>query len=34
MKKEALLVSTVAGDAVSVARQYALGLELAEFCTA
>ena len=34
MKKEALLISTVAGDAVSVARQYALGLELAEFCTA
>ena len=34
MKKEALLISTVAGDAATVARQYALGLELAEFCTA
>ena len=34
MKKEALLISTVAGDAAPVARQYGLGLELAEFCTA
>lgn len=34
MKKEAFLISTIAEDAVQTARQYGLGLEIAEFCTA
>lgn len=34
MKKEAFLISTIAEDAVQAARQYGLGLEIAEFCTA
>lgn len=34
MKKEAFLISTIAGDAAQTAQRYGLGLELAEFCTA
>lgn len=34
MNKEHLFLSTTASDASSVARQYGLGLEIAEFCTA
>ena len=34
MKKENLYISTIAADAVPVARKYGLGLEIAEYCTA
>ncbi len=34
MKKEQLYLSTIAPDAGSLAREYGLGLEIAEFCTA
>ncbi|MBP3304799.1 MAG: sugar phosphate isomerase/epimerase [Oscillospiraceae bacterium] len=34
MKKEKLFISTIAEDAVPVAREYGLGLEIAEYCTA
>lgn len=34
MKKEKLYLSTTADDAAALARQYGLGLELAEYCTA
>lgn len=34
MKKEQLLISTTASDADAVARQYGLGIEIAEYCTA
>lgn len=34
MKKDKLLLSTVAADAAQVARKYGLGLEIAQFCTA
>lgn len=34
MKREAILISTIAEDAAQTAEQYGLGLELAEFCTA
>lgn len=34
MRREQLHISTIAEDAVTLAREYGLGLELAEFCTA
>lgn len=34
MRKENLYLSTIAPDAASAARQYGLGVELAQFCTA
>ena len=34
MRKENIFLSTIAPDAAAVARQYGLGLEIAEFCTA
>ena len=34
MRKENIYVSTIATDAVRVAKEYGLGLELAEYCTA
>ena len=34
MKRENLYLSTIATDAASVAREYGLGLEIAEYCTA
>ena len=34
MKKENCYLSTIASDAVETAKQYGLGLEIAEFCTA
>lgn len=34
MRKENLFVSTIASDASAVARQYGLGIEIAEYCTA
>ena len=34
MKKESCYLSTIASDAVETAKQYGLGLEIAEFCTA
>ena len=34
MKRENIYLSTIAPDAVSVAGQYGLGIEIAEFCTA
>ena len=34
MKKDVLLISTIAQDAAKTARSYGLGLELAEYCTA
>ena len=34
MKKENCYLSTIASDAAETARQYGLGLEIAEFCTA
>lgn len=34
MLKERLYISTIAEDAGTVARQYGLGLEIAEYCTA
>ena len=34
MRKENIYVSTIATDAVQVAKEYGLGLELAEYCTA
>lgn len=34
MKKSNLYISTIASDGARVARQYGLGLEIAEFCTA
>ena len=34
MKKEMIYLSTIATDAVRVAREYGFGLELAEYCTA
>ena len=34
MKKENLYLSTIAPDAPRVAREYGLGLEIAEYCTA
>ena len=34
MKKENIYLSTIASDAVKVAGEYGLGLEIAEFCTA
>ena len=34
MKKENCYLSTIASDAAQTARQYGLGLEIAEFCTA
>lgn len=34
MKKENTYISTIASDGAAVARQYGLGLEIAEYCTA
>ena len=34
MKKERVFLSTIAPDAATTARQYGLGVELAQFCTA
>ena len=34
MKKENIYLSTIATDAVQVAREYGFGLEIAEYCTA
>ena len=34
MKKENLYLSTIDADAAAVAREYGLGLEIAEYCTA
>lgn len=34
MKKENIYISTIAPDAAPLAREYGLGLEIAEFCTA
>ena len=34
MKKENIYLSTIASDAVHMAREYGLGLEIAEYCTA
>ena len=34
MKKENTYLSTIAADAVRVAAEYGLGLEIAEYCTA
>lgn len=34
MKKDKIYLSTIATDAVRVAREYGFGLELAEYCTA
>ena len=34
MNKEILYLSTVASDAAAAARDYGLGLEIAEYCTA
>ena len=34
MKKENIYISTIASDAVPLAREYGFGLEIAEFCTA
>lgn len=34
MKREKIYLSTIASDAVPVAREYGLGLEIAEYCTA
>ena len=34
MKKENILISTIAPDAANVAREYGLGIEIAEYCTA
>ena len=34
MRKENVYVSTIATDAVRVAKEYGLGLEIAEYCTA
>lgn len=34
MKKEQYYISTIASDAPQAARQYGLGLEIAEYCTA
>ncbi len=34
MRREQLHISTIAEDAVALAREHGLGLELAEFCTA
>ena len=34
MKRENIYISTIAPDAVPMARKYGLGIEIAEFCTA
>ena len=34
LKKENIYLSTIASDAVHIAREYGLGLEIAEYCTA
>ena len=34
LKKENIYLSTIASDAVHMAREYGLGLEIAEYCTA
>ena len=34
MRRRSLYLSTIASDAASIARQYGLGVELAQFCTA
>ena len=34
MNREKLMLSTIAPDAAAVAREYGLGIEIAEFCTA
>lgn len=34
MKREDIYISTIASDGASVAREYGLGLEIAEYCTA
>lgn len=34
MRRENFLISTTASDAANVARKYALGIEIAEYCTA
>ena len=34
MKKEQLYISTIADDAAAVAREFGLGVELAQFCLA
>lgn len=34
MKKEKIFISTIAPDAVPMARKYGAGIEIAEFCTA
>ena len=34
MNKEKLYLSTIASDAVRVAGEYGIGLEIAEYCTA
>jgi len=34
MRKENIYISTIATDAVRVAKEYGLGLEIAEYCTA
>ena len=34
MRKDKVYVSTISTDAVRVAQEYGLGLEIAEYCTA
>lgn len=34
MDKQSVYISTTAADAFETARQYGLGIEIAEFCTA
>ena len=34
MKKEKIFLSTIASDAVRVAKVYGVNLEIAEYCTA
>ena len=34
MKREKFYLSTIAPDAAGIAREYGLGLEIAEYCTA
>ena len=34
MKREKIYLSTIATDAVRVAREHGFGLEIAEYCTA
>ena len=34
MRREKIYISTISTDAVRVAQEYGLGLEIAEYCTA